>query len=131
MTKAVRLRLFLDSNVLTGGILAPRGPDKAVLSPGAAHICRMVLADVVRQEVETNLLSRASGFGEKDASPRYRALSRTDQTRVPNSNGPLGSAVRGAADRRTRLAETIYAVPTRRPSMNSSWNAGLSCFIRR
>jgi len=27
----------------------------------------MVLAEVVRQEVETNLLSRASSFGEKEA----------------------------------------------------------------
>jgi predicted nucleic acid-binding protein len=67
MTRAVRLRLFLDSNVLTGGILAPWGLDKAVLSLCAARICRMVLAQVVRQEVETNLLSRASTFGEKEA----------------------------------------------------------------
>jgi predicted nucleic acid-binding protein len=67
MTRAVRLRLFLDSNVLTGGILAPWGLDKAVLSLCAARICRMVLAEVVRQEVETNLLSRASSFGEKEA----------------------------------------------------------------
>ena len=67
MTRAVRLRLFLDSNVLTGGILAPWGLDKAVLSLCAARICRMVLAEVVRQEVEINLLSRASSFGEKEA----------------------------------------------------------------
>lgn len=67
MTRAVRLRLFLDSNVLTGGILSPWGLDKAVLSLCAARICRMVLAEVVRQEVETNLFSRASSFGEKEA----------------------------------------------------------------
>jgi hypothetical protein len=67
MTRAVRLRLFLDSNVLTGGILAPWGLDKAVLSLCAAGICRMVLAEVVRREVETNLLSRASSFGEREA----------------------------------------------------------------
>jgi len=67
MTRAVRLRLFLDSNVLTGGILAPWGLDKAVLSLCAARISRMVLAEVVRREVETNLLSRASSLGEKEA----------------------------------------------------------------
>jgi hypothetical protein len=67
MTRAARLRLFLDSNVLTGGILAPWGLDKAVLSLCAARICRMVLAEVVRQEVETNLLSRASSFGDREA----------------------------------------------------------------
>jgi predicted nucleic acid-binding protein len=67
MTRAVRLRLFLDSNVLTGGILAPWGLDKAVLSLCAARICRMVLAEVVRQEVETNLVTRASSFGEREA----------------------------------------------------------------
>ena len=53
------LRLFLDSNVLTGGILSEWGLDKAVLSLCAARICRMVLAEYVRQEVEENLLSRA------------------------------------------------------------------------
>lgn len=67
MTEASRLRLFLDSSVLTGGILAPWGLDKAVLSLCAARICRMVLAEVVRQEVETNLLVRAAAFGEKEA----------------------------------------------------------------
>ncbi len=67
MTRAVRLRLFLDSNVLTGGILAPWGLDKAVLSLCAARICRMVLPEVVRQEVEANLLSRAASFGGREA----------------------------------------------------------------
>lgn len=67
MTEAARLRLFLDSNVLTGGILAPWGLDKAVLSLCAARICRLVLAEIVRQEVETNLLARATAFGEKEA----------------------------------------------------------------
>ena len=67
MTQGARLRLFLDSNVLAGGILAPWGLDKAVLSMCAARICRMVLADVVRQEVEAALLHRAAAFGEKQA----------------------------------------------------------------
>jgi predicted nucleic acid-binding protein len=54
-----RLRLFLDSNVLTGGIVARWGLDKAVLSLCAARICRLVLAEAVREEVELNLLRHA------------------------------------------------------------------------
>ncbi|MGH9844318.1 MAG: PIN domain-containing protein [Blastocatellia bacterium] len=61
------LRLFLDSNVLTGGVIAVWGLDKAVLSLCASRICRMVLAEVVRLEVERNLLSRASTFSSAEA----------------------------------------------------------------
>jgi predicted nucleic acid-binding protein len=50
-------RLFLDSNVLTGGLVAPWGLDKAILSMCASRIFRLVLAEYVRLEVETNLLS--------------------------------------------------------------------------
>jgi hypothetical protein len=42
-----RIRLFLDSNVLTGGILSPWGLDKATLWLCAAKVCRLVLAEVV------------------------------------------------------------------------------------
>jgi hypothetical protein len=51
-----RIRLFLDSNVLTGGMW---GLDKAALPLCAARLCRLVLADVVRDEVEENLLLHA------------------------------------------------------------------------
>jgi predicted nucleic acid-binding protein len=54
-----RIRLFLDSNVLTGGIVSPWGLDKATLSLCAANVCRLVLAEVVRDEVEENLLLQA------------------------------------------------------------------------
>ena len=60
MSRQRPLRLFLDSNVLTGGILSKWGLDKAVLSLCAARISRMVLAEYVREEVEENLLSRAA-----------------------------------------------------------------------
>lgn len=50
-----KLRLFLDSNVLLGGIIAQWGLDKAVLSLCAAKIARMVLAEAVRDEAEENL----------------------------------------------------------------------------
>ena len=67
MSRQGPLRLFLDSNVLTGGILSEWGLDKAVLSLCAARICRMVLAEYVREEVEENLLSRAAGLSPADA----------------------------------------------------------------
>lgn len=68
MSRQKPLRLFLDSNVLTGGILSAWGLDKAVLSLCAARICRMVLAEYVREEVEVNLLHRAAAFPAKEAA---------------------------------------------------------------
>ena len=62
MTPRGPLRLFLDSNVLTGGIVAAWGLDKAVLSLCAARICRLVLAEIVRLEVEDNLLHHAAAL---------------------------------------------------------------------
>ena len=67
MSESGPLRLFLDSNVLTGGIVAPWGLDKAVLSLCAARICRLVLAEIVRQEVEDNLLHHATALPPPDA----------------------------------------------------------------
>ena len=59
MTPRRRIRLFLDSNVLAGGIVSPWGLDKATLSLCAAKVCKLVLAEVVRDEVEENLLLHA------------------------------------------------------------------------
>lgn len=59
MTGQRRIRLFLDSNVLTGGIVSPWGLDKATLSLCAAKVCQLVLAEVVRDEVEENLMFQA------------------------------------------------------------------------
>lgn len=56
MSQGKSVRLFLDSNVLTAGIVSTWGLDKAVLSLCAARICRLVLAEAVREEVEDNLL---------------------------------------------------------------------------
>jgi len=69
MTGSRKLRLFLDSNVLTGGIVSPWGMDKAVLSLCAAKVCRLVLAEAVREEVEDNLLLHATKLapGQGDA----------------------------------------------------------------
>lgn len=68
MSKPKPLRLFLDSNVLTGGIIAAWGLDKAILSLCAARICQLVLAEYVREEVEDNLLRRAASFPPKEAN---------------------------------------------------------------
>ena len=59
MSSQRRIRLFLDSNVLTGGIVSAWGLDKAALSLCAARLCKLVLAEVVRDEVEENLLLHA------------------------------------------------------------------------
>jgi predicted nucleic acid-binding protein len=61
-----RIRLFLDSNVLTGGIVSPWGLDKATLSLCAASVCKLVLAEVVRDEVEENLLLHAQRLPSLD-----------------------------------------------------------------
>jgi len=77
MGSSRKLRLFLDSNVLTGGIVAPWGLDKAVLSLCAARICRLVLAEAVREEVEENLLLHAAALSSKEADAlieNYRRL---------------------------------------------------------
>lgn len=79
MTPPRRIRLFLDSNVLTGGIVSPWGLDKAVLSLCAAWVCRLILAEVVRDEVEENLLLHAGRLPSLDADKLiedYRRLIR-------------------------------------------------------
>lgn len=67
MTSPRRIRLFLDSNVLTAGIVSPWELDKATLSLCAARICKLVLAEVVRDEVEANLLLHAERLPSIDA----------------------------------------------------------------
>ena len=67
MTTRRRIRLFLDSNVMTGGIVSPWGLDKAILSLCAAKVCSLVLAEAVREEVEENLLLHAEHLPSGDA----------------------------------------------------------------
>ncbi len=67
MTSPRRIRLFFDSNVLTGGIVSPWGLDKATLSLCAAKVCNLVLAEAVREEVEENLLLHAERLPSLDA----------------------------------------------------------------
>jgi predicted nucleic acid-binding protein len=68
LSRRERVRLFLDSNVLTAGIVSTGGLDKAVLSLCAARICRLVLAEAVRDEVEENLPIRLSGLETAEAN---------------------------------------------------------------
>ena len=77
MTSQRRIRLFLDSNVLTGGIISPWGLDKAALSLCAARLCKLVLAEVVREEVEENLLVHVERLPSLEADElieHYRRL---------------------------------------------------------
>jgi predicted nucleic acid-binding protein len=67
VTARRRIRLFLDSNVLTAGIVSSWGLDKAVLSICAARVCKLVLAEIVREEVEENLLLHSESLSELDA----------------------------------------------------------------
>jgi predicted nucleic acid-binding protein len=67
VTDRRRIRLFLDSNVLTAGIVSLWGLDKAVVSICAARVCKLVLAEVVREEVEENLLLHAERLPALDA----------------------------------------------------------------
>ena len=87
MTTRRRTRLFLDSNVLTAGIISPWGLDKAVLSLCAAGISRLVLAEVVRDEVERNLLLHAerlsSADGEQLIEGYRRLIKLTEAQLVP------------------------------------------------
>jgi predicted nucleic acid-binding protein len=77
VTAQGRIRLFLDSNVLTGGIVSPWGLDKATLSLCAAKVCRLVLAEAVRDEVEEILLlqaERVPAFNAEKLIEDYRRL---------------------------------------------------------
>jgi len=91
MTGSRRLRLFLDSNVLTAGILSSWGPDKAVLSLCAAQVCRLVLAQVVRDEVEENLLFHAErvipSAAEQLIEDYYRLIALTAPETIPYPDG--------------------------------------------
>lgn len=106
MTRRNRIRLFLDSNVLTGAVVSSWGLDKAVLSLCAARLSRLVLADVVRDEVEENLLIHAGRLESSEADrliESYRKLLRlTDPEIVPYPSEALVRSsrhlIRHAAD---------------------------------
>ena len=98
MTSPGKIRLFLDSNVLTGGMVSPWGLDKATLSLCAANVCRLVLAEVVRDEAEENLLLHAGRLPSLDGEQLiedYRRLIRlTKPELVPYPDRALVRASR-------------------------------------
>jgi predicted nucleic acid-binding protein len=87
VTSQRRIRLFLDSNVLTGGIVSPWGLDKATLSLCAAKVCKLVLAEAVRDEVEENLLLHAERLPSLDIeqliADYHRLIKLTNPELVP------------------------------------------------
>jgi predicted nucleic acid-binding protein len=106
VTTRGKIRLFLDSNVLTGGIVSPWGLDKAALSLCAARVCKLVLGEVVRDEVEENLLLHAGRLpvstGEQLMEHYRRLIKLTNPEMVPypRENLVLSSRhlIRHAAD---------------------------------
>ena len=68
MSEKQRVRLFLDSNLLTAGIVSTWGLDKAILSLCAARICRLDSRRCGREEVEENLLIRLGAVESKEAN---------------------------------------------------------------
>lgn len=93
-----RIRLFLDSNVLTAGILSKWGLDKAALSLCAARLCKLVLGEVVRDEVEENLLLHAERLASVEAHELVKHYGRliklTDPEMVPYPDAALVSSSR-------------------------------------
>ena len=120
MTSRRRLRVFLDSNVLTAGIVSGWGLDKAVLSLCAARICRLVLAEIVRDEVETNLLLHAERLDSQQADQLiedyHRLLKLTEPESVPY---PPPELVR--ASRRLIAHESDVPVLLSAISSQSDW----------
>ena len=106
MSEGNRLRLFLDFNVLTGGLVLPWGLDKAILSLCAARICRLVLAEAVREEVEENLLVRLADAPSDDAGKvlgdygRLIALTKPEVVPYPDESAVNAARhlIRHAAD---------------------------------
>jgi hypothetical protein len=79
------LRLFVDSGVVIEGLFAPWSDSRALLILGRRTRVRLVLADVVRAEVESNLRRLLAG-GRHGAGPALtmyaRLLRRLNPERV-------------------------------------------------
>ena len=92
--------------MLTAGIVSSWGLDKAMLSLCAARVCRLVLAEIVRDEVEENLLLHAERLASVDGEKLiedYRGLIRlTNPELVPYPSQELVASsrhlIRHAAD---------------------------------
>jgi predicted nucleic acid-binding protein len=112
-----RIRLFLDSNVLTGGIVAAWGLDKATLSLCAANLCRLVLAEVVRDELEENLLLHAERLPSLDADllieSYHRFINLSDPEVVPYPGKQLVRSGRHLIRRAADVPVLLSAIASR------------------
>ena len=117
MTSQRRIRLFLDSNVLTGGTVSTWGLDKATLSLCAAKVCKLVLAEVVRDEVEENLLLHAERLPSLDADQLiedYRRLIKlTNPELVPYPNKHLVTSSRNLIRHEADVPVLISAIASK------------------
>jgi predicted nucleic acid-binding protein len=106
MPQQRRIRLFLDSNVLLAGIVSHWGLDKAALSLCAARLCKLVLAEIVRDEVEEDLLHHAQRLRTLESDKliehyhRLTALTHPELVPYPSSAQVRESShlIRHAAD---------------------------------
>jgi predicted nucleic acid-binding protein len=93
VTVRKKIRLFLDSNVLMGGLVSAWGLDKAALSLCAARVCKLLLAEAVRDEVEENLLFHAQRLasiqGRELIEQYHRLVKVTDSEIIPYPAAPL------------------------------------------
>jgi predicted nucleic acid-binding protein len=107
LSRSECVRLFLDSNVLTAGIVSAWGLDKAVLSLCAARICRLVLAEAVRDEVEENHPIRLSGLKTAEANRVLDDYARLIALMKPEAVPYPGQAEVGAARNLIRHAADV------------------------
>lgn len=131
MSSGRRVRIFLDSNVLTSGIVSAWGLDKAILSLCAARICRLVLAEAVHEEVEDNLLVRLGGAESSDASrvldhySHLIALMKPEVVPYP-SQAEVSAArdlIRHASDVPVRIATPVEFFRARSKTLSREYQA--------
>jgi predicted nucleic acid-binding protein len=117
LSQKQRVRLFLDSNVLTAGVVSTWGLDKAVVSLCAARICRIVLAEAVREEFEEILLIRLRGV-ESIAANRVlgdyaRLIALLKQEMVPYPGQTEVKAARHLIHRAADVPVMLSAIASR------------------
>jgi hypothetical protein len=93
--------------VLTGGIVSPWGLDKALLSLCAARICRLVLAEAVRDEVEENLLLHCGRLSALEAEGLRESYRRLVELTKPETITYPGAQLVGASRHLIRHASDV------------------------
>ena len=109
-------RLFLDSNVLIKGFVAPLSFDRVVLKYCAAHLHQMVYAEAVKIEVERFLLNYSDSHGADwllADYDRFIKVAQPEPTPYTKENEVIAarSLIRHGADVPV-LVSAIQAAPT-------------------